>query len=227
MRLLLIEDSKRLLPTLTSGLRKAGYSVDATRDGKEGLWFAESNDYDVIILDLMLPSMDGLTILHRLRQQKDTHVLILTAKDAISDRVDGLQKGADDYLVKPFAFDELLARLQALCRRSYGLKNPQIIIGPLEIDLSRKSARCEGIPLGLSMREFMLLEYLAMRRGELVKRSEIEEHIYDDLVEPMSNVVDSAICLLRKKLGRPLIHTRRGLGYILEAHPPDDAVVEA
>jgi DNA-binding response OmpR family regulator len=216
VRLLLIEDSKRLLSSLVRGLRKAGYSVDATGDGREGLWSAESTDYDVIVLDLMLPSMDGLTLLQRLRKQKDTHVLILTAKDTLEDRVRGLQMGADDYLIKPFAFEELLARVQALCRRSYRRKNPSLVIGPLEIDLAKKSARCDGEPLELSSREFMLLEYLAMRRGELVTRPEIERHIYDELVEPMSNVVDSAICVLRKKIRHPLIQTRRGLGYVLE-----------
>jgi DNA-binding response OmpR family regulator len=215
MRLLLVEDSKRLQRTLAAGLRKAGYCVDATGDGAEGLWFAETNEYDVIILDLMLPSMDGLTVLCRLRRHKDTHVLILTARDSVPDRVQGLQRGADDYLVKPFAFEELLARVQALCRRSYGRKNPLISIGPLEIDTARRTVSCSGKPLDLSAREFKLLEFLASRQGELVSRTEIEQHIYDDQVEPMSNVVDSAICTLRRKIGPPLIHTRRGLGYIL------------
>jgi len=216
LKLLLIEDSRRLRNSLVTGLRKAGYSVDATGDGSEGLWLAESNDYDVIVLDLMLPTLDGLTLLRRLRRAKDTHVLILTARDTVQDRVQGLQTGADDYLVKPFAFEELLARVQALCRRSYGRKTNRLVVGPLEIDLAKRSARCDGVPLELSAREFMLLEYLAMRQGELVSRTEIEEHIYDDLVEPMSNVVDSAICILRKKLKHSLIHTRRGLGYLLE-----------
>lgn len=216
MRLLLVEDSKRLLRTLAGGLRKAGYCVDATEDGAEGLWYAETNDYDVIVLDLMLPSLDGLTVLRRLRKQKNTHVLILTAKDTVSDRVEGLAQGADDYLVKPFAFEELLARIQALCRRSYQHKNPVVAIGRLEIDLAGKSARSGGKPLELSPREFMLLEYLTLRRGQLVTRTEIEQHIYDDQVQPMSNVVDSAICVLRKKIGQPLIHTRRGLGYMLK-----------
>jgi DNA-binding response OmpR family regulator len=216
VKLLLIEDSKRLRNSLVPGLRKADYSVDATGDGSEGLWLAESNNYDVIILDLMLPTLDGLSLLQRLRRAKDTHVLILTARDTVQDRVQGLQAGADDYLIKPFAFEELLARVQALCRRSYGRKKPRLLVGPLEIDLAKRSVRCEGVPLELSAREFRLLEYLAMRQGELVSRSDIEEHIYDDLVEPMSNVVDSAICVLRKKIKHPLIHTRRGLGYLLE-----------
>jgi DNA-binding response OmpR family regulator len=216
VRLLLVEDSKRLAQTLGKGLRKAGYSVDVTGDGADGLWHAESYEYDVIILDLMLPSLDGLSLLQRLRKRKDTHVLILTARDTVQDRVKGLHEGADDYLVKPFAFEELLARVQALCRRCYQQKKPSITIGPVEIDLARKTARCDGATLDLSAREFTLLEYMAMRRGELVTRTEIEAHIYDDQVEPMSNVVDSAVCVLRKKLKHPLIHTRRGLGYILE-----------
>jgi DNA-binding response OmpR family regulator len=215
MRLLLIEDSRRLLSSLSRGLRKAGYSVDASGDGKEGLWFAESNEYDVIILDLMLPLMDGLTVLQRLRKKKETHVLILSAKDTVQDRVQGLQKGADDYLAKPFAFEELLARVQALCRRNYRRKDPRVVIGPLEIDLAKKSAKCDGEPIELCAREFMLLEYLVMRQGELVTRLEIEHHIYDEQVEPVSNVVDSAICGLRKKIKYPLIQTRRGLGYTL------------
>jgi DNA-binding response OmpR family regulator len=217
VKLLLIEDSKRLSLTLARGLRKAGYSVDFSGDGREGLWLAESNDYDVIILDLMLPALDGLTLLERLRRTRNTHVLILTAKDTVADRVAGLQKGADDYLVKPFAFEELLARVQALCRRAYGRKTPLLAIGLLRIDLAKKQAYCEGRLLELSPREFMLLEYLALRQGELVSRVEIETHIYDERAEPMSNVVDSAICILRRKIGCPLIHTRRGAGYILDA----------
>jgi DNA-binding response OmpR family regulator len=216
VKILLVEDSKRLRTSLASGLRKAGFSVDATGDGSEGLWLAESNNYDVLVLDLMLPTLDGLTLLGKLRRAKDTHVLILTAKDTVQDRVRGLRAGADDYLIKPFAFEELVARVQALCRRGYGRKTSRLVVGPLEIDLAKKSAVCAGAPLDLSAREFALLEYLALRQGELVSRSEIEEHIYDDLAEPMSNVVDSAVCILRRKLKRPLIHTRRGLGYILE-----------
>src|SRR5258706_1813683 len=134
MRVLLVEDSERLLRSVSRGLKKSGYAVDAISDGKEALWLAESNDYDVIVLDIMLPGLDGLTILERLRKAKrTTHVLLLTARDTIEDRVRGLQMGADDYLVKPFAFEELLARVQALCRRSYGQKSSQLAIGALAI----------------------------------------------------------------------------------------------
>ena len=222
MHLLLIEDSIRLQSSVGRGLRKAGYAVDVTGDGEEGLWLAQSNHYDVIILDLMLPGIDGLTLLRRLRaKQNGTHVLILTAKDTLKDRVAGLQTGADDYLIKPFAFEELLARVQALCRRSYQRKNPKIEIGDLEIDTAARLVRRKGKPIDLTAREFMLLEYLALRRGHVVSRTEIEAHIYSDSTEVMSNVVDSAVCLLRKKITLPgtppIIQTRRGMGYILES----------
>ena len=222
MHLLLIEDSIRLQSSVGRGLRKAGYAVDVTGDGEEGLWLAQSNRYDVIILDLMLPGIDGLTLLRRLRAKHNgTHVLILTAKDTLEDRVAGLQTGADDYLIKPFAFEELLARVQALCRRSYQRKNPKIEIGELEIDTAARVVRRKGKPIDLTAREFMLLEYLALRRGHVVSRTEIEAHIYSDSSEVMSNVVDSAVCLLRRKITppgtAPIIRTRRGMGYVLES----------
>lgn len=207
------------------GLRKAGYALDVTGDGGEGLWFAESNSYDTIILDLMLPGLDGLTILRRLRQQGNSApVLILTAKDTVEDRVRGLGLGADDYLIKPFAFEELLARIQALCRRRYERTSALLVVEDLEIDTATRTVKRAGKIVDLTPREFMLLEYLAARRGQVISRSEIEAHIYCDSVDLMSNVVDSAICSLRRKIGsasdRPLIHTRRGMGYILESDPP-------
>jgi DNA-binding response OmpR family regulator len=224
MRVLFIEDSKRLQTSVARGLRKAGYAVDVAGDGEEGLRSAETNEYDIVLLDLMLPKLDGLSLLRRLRaQEKGTHVLILTAKDAVEDRVNGLQAGADDYLVKPFAFEELLARLQALCRRSYQHKNPKMAIGDLEIDLAAREVTRGGDRIELTPREFMLLEYLALRRGEVVPRTEIEAHIYGEATELMSNAVDSAICTLRKKItpggAAPLIRTRRGMGYVLEGKP--------
>jgi DNA-binding response OmpR family regulator len=224
VRIHLIEDSKRLQASVGRGLRRAGYAVDVTGDGREGLWMVESSSYDVVVLDLMLPGIDGLSVLRELRRkQNSTHVLILTAKDTVEDRVRGLDAGADDYLVKPFAFEELLARIQALCRRSYERKNPVITIGELQINTVTRKATCCGKTIDFTSREFMLLEYLALRRGEVVSRSEIEAHIYADSVELMSNVVDSAICILRKKItppgAAPIIHTRRGSGYVLESEP--------
>jgi DNA-binding response OmpR family regulator len=225
MRLLLVEDSPRLQRSLTTALKKAGYAVDVAGDGEEGLWLATSNDYDTVILDLMLPRLDGLSMLERLRAGgKQTHVLLLTARDTVEDRVRGLRKGADDYLVKPFALDELLARVEALCRRSYGTKRTRIVLGELTIDTGARIVTLASTPVELTPREYALLEYLALRQGQVVSRTEIEHHIYDDSTDPLSNVVDSAICTLRKKVtpsgAKPLIHTRRGHGYVLEHSAP-------
>jgi DNA-binding response OmpR family regulator len=222
MRILLVEDSNRLRDAVAKGLRESGYAVDATGDGRDGLWMARENSYDVVLLDIMLPGMDGLAILDKIRGDgKETPVLFLTAKDTIADRVKGLRRGADDYLVKPFALEELLARIDALCRRSYNQPTPKVTIADLEIDTSAKTASRDGSRLDLTAREYALLEYLMMRQRAVVSRTEIEEHIYDELVSPMSNVVDSAICNLRRKIATskdslPLIHTRRGQGYVLE-----------
>jgi DNA-binding response OmpR family regulator len=224
MRILLIEDSERLQRSVGTGLRKAGYAVDVTGDGEEGLWLARGGEYDVIVLDLMLPKLDGLSLLRQLREAgNDTHVLILTARDTVADRVLGLRSGSDDYLVKPFAFDELLARVEALARRGHGVKRAVLRIGELEIDTTRRVARRGEVTLDLPPREFALLEYLAMRQGQLVTRAQIEAHIYDNQVEPMSNVVESAIYALRKRIDSPggpsLIQTRRGMGYMLAEEP--------
>lgn len=198
--------------------------MDVARDGKEGLWLAESNNYDVIVLDIMLPGMDGLSLLRELRRKgKTTHVLCLTAKDTVDYRVAGLKAGADDYLIKPFAQQELLARIEALCRRAYGHKQNRLTVADLEIDTGAKEVFRAGHPIKLKPREYALLEYLAHRSGEVVSRQEIEAHIYNDESDPMSNVVDSAICSLRKKIGAfndtPLIHTRHGMGYVLKGEP--------
>jgi DNA-binding response OmpR family regulator len=221
MRVLLVEDSRRLRTTVGAALRRSGYAVDDAADGEEGLWLAESNNYDVIVLDIMLPKLDGLSLLGKLRQQgRPTHVLLLTAKDTVADRVHGLRLGADDYLVKPFALDELLARVEALCRRAYGTKQPRLVVADLEIDTIAKEVFRAQQPVSLKPREYLLLEYLARRAGEVVTRTEIEEHIYDGNLDPMSNVVESAISSLRKKISQhnpgPLIHTRHGLGYVLK-----------
>lgn len=202
-----------------NALSRSGYAVDVAGDGEQGLWLAESNRYDVIILDIMLPKLDGLGVLRRLRAAgRQDHVLLLTARDTVADRVDGLRRGADDYLTKPFALEELLARVEALCRRAYGDKDATLRAGDLQIDTLAKQVTRNGHPVELTAREYSLLEYLVRRRGEVVSRPEIEEHIYDGAVDPMSNVVDSAICTLRRKLAVdeavPLIHTRRGQGYL-------------
>lgn len=225
MRVLLVEDSAHLRESLCTALRRSGYAVDATGDGEEGLWLAGSHAYDGLVLDIMLPKLDGLTLLKKLRQAgNSTPVIFLTAKDAVADRVHGLETGADDYLVKPFALEEFLARLQALCRRGYQQADPRLVVGDLEIDTSARRVKRAGIAIDLTPREHRLLEYLARRTGKVVSRSEIWEHVYDDQTEPMSNAVDSAVCCLRKKIdppGRPvLLHTRRGLGYVLEASTP-------
>jgi DNA-binding response OmpR family regulator len=220
MRLLIIEDYKPLQQSLAKGLSEAGFAVDATGDGKEGLWYAMSNEYDVIILDIMLPGMDGLEILKKIRTKGGkSHILILTAKDTLQDRVNGLNLGADDYLIKPFAFKELLARVNALMRRSYRKKNPRIKVKDLQIDLNTQRVWRGKDEIQLTQREYALLEYLAMRLGQTISRTDVWEHIYDFKSSATSNVVDVYIGYLRKKIERPdkprLIHTIRGRGYAL------------
>lgn len=222
MRILLVEDSRRLRESIVMALKRSGYAVDATGDGREGLEMAEDHPYDVAILDIMLPSLDGISILKKLRAGGNrTPVMFLTARDAIEDRVAGLRGGADDYLVKPFALEELLARVEALCRRGYQKVSSELVIGDLKLDSAAKTVTRAGVALDLPAREFALLEYLMLRAGQIVTRTQIEEHIYDDLASPMSNVVDSAVCALRKaisvsEVSKPLIHTRRGQGYVME-----------
>jgi len=220
MRVLVIEDYQPLLKSLTQGLEEAGFAVDASADGEEGLWYARSHDYDAIVLDLMVPGVDGLTILSRLRRDgSSVPVLIVTAKDTVEDRVKGLDLGADDYLVKPFAFEELVARVRALVRRGYDNRDPVIRIDDLEIDTTARTARRDGQRIDLSAREYALLEFLAMRAGQVVSRTAVWEHVYDFHSDPGSNVVDVYVGYLRKKIERPglskLIHTRRGQGYLL------------
>lgn len=220
MRVLLVEDYAPLQKALAKGLREAGFAVDVTGDGKQGLWRATSHEYDVIILDLMLPGMDGLTLLQQLRDAgKQTHVLILTAKGEVADRVRGLELGADDYLTKPFAFEELLARVRALVRRAYRRKNPVAQIGELRIDTVSERVWRGDEEIALTAREFALLEYLVMRQGEVVSRTDIWNHLYDWLSDATSNVVDVYIGYLRRKIDSPdqasLIKTIRGRGYSL------------
>jgi DNA-binding response OmpR family regulator len=226
MRLLIVEDSRRLRQALELGMKKSHYSVDMVEDGEQALHMARRSNYDVIVLDLMIPKIDGLTVLKTLREEGNpSQILILTAKDSIEAKVRGLQKGADDYLVKPFAFDELLARVQALVRRRHNNKQTKVILAHLEIDITGRQVRINGARADLTAREFALLEYLAVRQGHVVTRREIEEKIYDGKTELASNSVDSAVCLLRRKIDLPgkqsLIATRRGLGYCLTAPEPE------
>ena len=225
MRILLVEDSHKLVRTLRTGLASSGYDVGTAEDGETGLRMAVSGTWDVVILDLMLPSIPGLEVLRRMRAAGcEAHVLILTALGAVEDRVRGLQAGADDYLGKPFSFDELLARVQALGRRKFGQKSPVIRIGDLEVDTVGRTVRRQGAVVSLTHREYRLLELLALRGGETVSRMEIEEHLYGSRSLPLSNVVDSAVCNIRSKLREhgeaPLIHTRPRLGYVLSAEGP-------
>lgn len=224
MRLLVVEDYAPLRAAVVQALREEGHSVDESPDGTDALGKAVINDYDVVVLDLMLPGLDGLQLLRQLRSGGRTcQVLVMTAKDTIDDHVTGLDLGADDYLVKPFAMEELLARVRALLRRGYDRPAPVLTVGHVEIDTARHDVRVEGERVELTAREYALLEYLAMRAGQVVSRTEIWEHLYDDRSTATSNVVDVYVGYLRKKLDRPdkqpLIHTRRGEGYVLEEQP--------
>jgi DNA-binding response OmpR family regulator len=221
MRVLLVEDYAPVRESVAQALEEAGFAVDAAADGEEGLWHAQSGDYDAIVLDIVLPKVDGLSILKQLRRMGvRTPVLLLTARDTVADRVSGLDLGADDYLVKPFALEELLARVRALLRRKYDTTDPIIRIQDLEVNTASRVVRRAGERIELTAREYALLEFLAHRPGEIVSRSEIWEHVYDFRSTVESNVVDVYIGYLRKKIERPglprLIHTRRGQGYVLE-----------
>lgn len=223
MKILLVEDSERLRRSLGRGLEQSGWAVDRAADGQEGLDFLATYDYDVVILDLMLPRVHGLEVLRRLREEgDDTHVLILSAMDQTDDRVRGLELGADDYLVKPFAFEELCARLQALVRRRHGAKNPRLQVGSLELDTVRREVRRDGQPIHLTPSEFALFEYLAMRPGRVFSKPQLLDQLYRSDTEVSSNVIEVLISGLRKKIHRsgeaPLLQTRRGHGYLID--PP-------
>jgi two-component system OmpR family response regulator len=215
MKVLLVEDEEDLLQVLATALRESGFSVDLAGDGAQGLAKGESEDYDAIVLDLMLPRLDGWTVLTELRKTKTTPVLLLTARDAVADRVEGLNRGADDYLTKPFELEELIARLRALIRRSVGSPSPVISLGTIEIDTAARTVTRDGQPVELSAKEYALLELLAFHRGKLVTRTMIYEHIYGEEDDTLSNVVDVYVSNLRRKLGSELIETRRGQGYIV------------
>ena len=221
MKLLIIEDSQPLLRSLGSGLRKMGYAVDLVADGAEGLDYAHFNDYDVIVLDLMLPSMDGITVLQRLRALgRQTHILILSAKDQVADRIRGLQLGADDYMVKPFSFDELCARIQTLTRRRYGGKNPEITIGGLVLNTAARAVSRDGQRVSLTPTEYCIFEHLALNRGRVLSKEQLLDAVHDSDSCPGPNVVEVLICTLRKKIGcdaeGSVIKTRRGHGYCIQ-----------
>lgn len=216
MRLLVIEDDPLLRHSLTEGLREEQYAVDAAADGPEGLAKASEAGYDAIILDGMLPGFDGWELLLRLRREKTTPVLMLTARDAVPDRIRGLDAGADDYLTKPFDFDELLARLRALIRRSSGGGTNTIEVGDIAIDTAAKLVHQDGDLVALTAREYRLVEYLALHRGCVVSRTELYEHLFDETEDTLSNLLDVHVSNVRKKLGAGFISTRRGHGYCIE-----------
>ena len=222
MKILVVEDSERLQRSLEYGLRHSGFAVDAVGDGQDGLDYARLGSYDVVILDLMLPGLDGLTVLKRLRESgSDVHVLILSAKDQVNERIAGLQAGADDYLTKPFEFDELVARLRALVRRRYGAKSPVHVLGPLRVDTARRAVLHADVEIPLTRTEYSVLEYLVTRRGRVVSKPELLDHLYAGAGQASENAVEVLIHQLRKKIhvddaAGEIIRTRRGHGYVIE-----------
>jgi len=225
MRILLVEDDAKIASFVEKGLRATGYAVDHAADGETGLHLALTEPYDLAVVDIMLPKLDGLSLIERMRQQKrNTPVIILSAKDSVDDRVKGLQTGGDDYLTKPFAFSELLARVQALIRRASGLSEPtQLTVGNLSMNLLTREVIREGRIIELQPIEFSLLEYLLRNAGRVVSKTMIMEHVWDYNFDPQTNVVEARISRLRDKLDRDfakkLIHTIRGVGYVLRENP--------
>lgn len=216
MRILIVEDEPDLLRSLAQALREEGYAVDTANNGEDGLFNAESYDYDAIVLDVMLPKLDGWEILKRLRKTKKTPVLMLTARDQTRDRVRGLDTGADDYMVKPFDLPELFARLRALIRRSANKTTNVIEIGKVAIDTAARNVTRGGAAVELTAREYTLVEFLALHRGEVVTRTQLYEHLFDENDSTLSNLLDVHVSNVRKKLGAGFITTRRGHGYCIE-----------
>ena len=216
MRILIVEDEPDLLRSLAQALREEGYAVDTAADGEDGLFKAESYDYDAVVLDVMLPNIDGWEILSRLRKTKKTPVLMLTARDQSRDRVKGLDTGADDYMVKPFDLPELFARLRALIRRSANKTTNVIEIGDVKIDTAARDVLLKEKLVELTAREYALVEFLALHRGEVVTRTQLYEHLFDESDSTLSNLLDVHVSNIRKKLGAEFITTRRGHGYCIE-----------
>jgi two-component system OmpR family response regulator len=223
MRLLLVEDDDKIAAFIVQGLKQAGFAVDHAADGREGLGLALTEPYDAAVIDLMLPGLDGLSLIQELRRHRvNTPVVILSAKRTVDDRVRGLQTGGDDYLTKPFAFAELLARIQALVRRSSGAVEPvSLTFEDLSVDLLKRKVIRSGNEIELQPREFALLEYLMRNAERVVSKTMILEHVWDYSFDPQTNVVDVLVCRLRSKVDREfdrkLIHTIRGVGYVLKA----------
>jgi len=223
VKILIVEDSNHLRNYLSKALKREGHTVDIAEDGAQGLWHAESFRYDVMILDVMLPEMNGFEVLAKLREsQNQTHILLLTARDSKQDVLHGLKSGADDYMVKPFDLDELVARVEALGRRAQKNKSPLVSVGPLTLDTLAKKISIEGVNLDLPHRELTILGHLMVHSEEVISRQALEEQIYDVNKNVMSNSVNSAISVIRKQLSNhncaDLLETRRGLGYILSSH---------
>ena len=216
MRVLISEDEPDLQRALARALRDEGYAVDTADNGADGLFNAESTDYDAIILDGMLPQLDGWTVLARLRKKKKTPVLMLTARDQARDRIKGLDTGADDYVVKPFDLAEVLARLRALIRRSAGEASNEIKIGDVLLDTAARVVTLKKKPVELTAREYALVEFLARHHGEVVTRTQLYEHLFDENDSTLSNLLDVHVSNVRKKLGADFITTRRGHGYCIE-----------
>jgi two-component system copper resistance phosphate regulon response regulator CusR len=223
MKILIVEDEPKAGDYLVKGLQESGYVADLARNGVDGLALAQEHDYDLIVLDVMLPQMDGWTVLARLRERKETPVLFLTARDDVADRVKGLELGADDYLVKPFAFAELLARVKTLLRRGPVRELEVIRVADLEIDVLRRRVTRGANRIDLTAKEFALLHLLAKRQGEVLSRTQIASMVWDMNFDSDTNVVDVAIRRLRAKVDDPyplkLVQTVRGMGYLLEPRP--------
>jgi two-component system, OmpR family, response regulator len=216
MRILVVEDELDLQRGLARALRDEGYAVDCADNGEDGLFSAEGTDYDAIVLDVMMPKLDGWEVLARLRKKKTTPVLMLTARDQSRDRVKGLDIGADDYVVKPFDLPEVLARLRAIIRRSAGKTTNVIEIGDVSVDTAARTVSLKRKPVELTAREYSLVEFMALHRGEVVTRTQLYEHLFDENDSSLSNLLDVHVSNVRKKLGADFITTRRGHGYCIE-----------